>query len=66
MSSLFGWISRRSKKKQMVDLFSEYVSPELLKVVASQPATLNCLSEGSVEFVFVFAQGASCPSGKFA
>jgi len=59
MSSLFGWISRRSKKKQMVDLFSEYVSPELLKVVASQPATLNCLSEGSVEFVFVFAQGAS-------
>lgn len=43
----------------MVDLFSEYVSPELLETVASQSATLNCLSEGPVEFVFVFAQGAS-------
>jgi hypothetical protein len=59
MSSLFAWLSRRSKKEQMVDLFSEFVSPELLEAVASQPATLNCLSEGPVEFVFVFAQGAS-------
>ncbi len=59
MSSLFGLFAHRNKKEQIVDLFSKHVSPELLEAAASQPATLNCLSEGPVEFVFVFAQGAS-------
>jgi hypothetical protein len=59
MSPLFGWFTHRREKERVVGMLSEHVSPELLAAVASQPATPNCLSEGPVEFVFVFAQGAS-------
>lgn len=57
---MFSWFTRRKKKEQLSQLFSEYVSPEMLNATASSAfAKLNDLSEGPVEFVFAVVQGAT-------
>ena len=54
---MFSWFVRRKAKKQLAELFAEYVSPELLNAVASSESPkLNELSEGPVEFLFVLVQ----------
>lgn len=57
---MFSWFSLRKKKKQFSQLFSEYVSPEILnETAASELSKLNELSEGPVEFVFAVVQGTT-------
>ena len=57
---MFNWFLRRANKKQLSQMFSEFVSPELLNAVAaSGPPKLNELSDGTVEFVFVLVQGTN-------
>lgn len=54
------WFSRPSKTDQLVQLFSEHVSPELLDAVgAPDLSKLNELSQGPVEFILVAVQGAT-------
>jgi len=54
------WFSRPSKKEQLVQLFSEHVSPELLDSVAAPDfSKINELSQGPVEFILAAVQGAS-------
>ncbi|MBI3222569.1 MAG: hypothetical protein HYZ46_05785 [Nitrosomonadales bacterium] len=57
---MFSWFSQRKKKEQIDRLFSQYISPEMLNVIASPERTsLNELSEGPVEFIFAVVQGAT-------
>ena len=57
---MFSWFIRRKKKEQLRQLFSEYVSPEMLKAAAaSEFSKPNVLSEGPVEFVFAVVHGTT-------
>jgi hypothetical protein len=57
---MINWFSRRNTKEKINQLFSQYVSSEMIEAVnSSKPMELNVLSEGPVEFVFAVVQGST-------